>query len=466
MKPRPLLAFVALAGTCLAHGQSSVPSSAPVQAIVGARIEMGDGRVVEKGTLVMRDGLIAAVGADVAIPPGAEILDGTGLTVYPGFIEGYTNKGVKLPDPVVVKTDTPPYSDYTPAFMPEENRKGIHPDTLASQVFQPTDDILKSYRNAGFTSALVVPTGYIGGRAALINLGDGSGAHETIRPNIAMGFAFGGVSGDGYPGSLLGVVAQIRQALADAASYPARERAYERGPASRPVFDDGLAVLAASTSGPSLFPVNSAAEIDRVLEMSAEFNLKPVVVGGSEAWRRVEEIQTHSIPVVVGLSFGDEPKAPEAPKAGEDGKVPDPDPDQDTPERFAEKKRLFLEKVNNAKILASHNVPVAFSTDGTKSVTEFMDNLRRAVKEGLPRELALRGLTSNAASMFGVSGKLGTLDVGKIADVTVMTGDFLDEKSKVKMVYIDGDRFDPGDSGAPPPGPRRRRPSDDEGHQS
>src|SRR5687767_11532522 len=101
----------------LSLGQSSVPSSNRVQAIIGARIEIGDGRVIEKGNVVMRDGIITAVG-DAPVPKGAETLDGTGLTVYPGFIDAYTNKGLKLPEVVKVTDDAAPFSEYTPAFMP------------------------------------------------------------------------------------------------------------------------------------------------------------------------------------------------------------------------------------------------------------------------------------------------------------------------------------------------------------
>jgi hypothetical protein len=464
MKFRVHLVSAALAAAACAAAQSSIPSTAPVQAITNARIEVGNGTVIEKGNVVMREGIIVAVGPNAQVPPGAQIFDAKGMTIFPGFIEGYTTKGVIVPEPPKVKTTAPEFSDYTPAFMPEENRKGIHPDLLASTAFQPADDVLKPYRTAGFTTALVVPPGYIGGEAAVMQLGDRSPAKSTLVPRAGMGISFGGVQGSGYPGSLLGIIAQIRQALADSITYARQASAYRQGGSRRPTFDDGIAAIAEGQSYPTLFDVNSAAEIDRILRMSDEFQLRPAIVGGSEAWRRLEEIKQRQIPVIVQLSYGPEPKAPPSPdaqkpdltKPPQEKQADDPgDEDIESAERIDERRRVYRESVTSIKLLNEQGIPIAFTTKGTRNMAEFMANLRRAVKEGLPRERALSALTIDAARLLKLDSRLGTIEVGKIANVSVFSSDFLDEKTKVKMLYIDGERYDP-DAGDPPAAPRRR----------
>src|SRR2546425_8350539 len=121
-------------------------------AIVGAKIEIGDGRVIEKGTLLIRDGLIEAVGATITVPPDAEVIKGDGLIVFPGFIDGYTNKGLKLPDAQPNQDVAPDTLAEAPPFMREANRKAVRPELRACDYLALVDADLTAARKAGFTT--------------------------------------------------------------------------------------------------------------------------------------------------------------------------------------------------------------------------------------------------------------------------------------------------------------------------
>jgi len=453
-RPHLLAIPLLLSAATLSAAQSSVPSENRLHAIVGARIEIGDGRVIEKGNVVIRDGLILSVGADTP-PAGAEILDGTGLIVFPGFIDGYAKKGVKAPDPTPNQDAAAPSSDYASAMMREANRKGIRPDLQARLYLDLGDDLRKPYLAAGFTSAMFVPSGgYLGGAGTLVNLSGRPSREAVLVPVAAQSMAFRGgfnFSDTSYPGSLLGQIAQVRQVLADGAWYSGVVGAYQAGGLERPPSDAVLEALQPLLGGtiPAAIEADTTSQIDRAIGVSREFSLRPIIVGGLQAWRRIDRLREFGAPVVLGLNFGAEPK-PKEDKPGEKVQGDDLDTTPDVPERLAERARIFQESAHNAEILKEAKIPFAFTTNGCKDVPDFMKSLRAAVKNGLPREAALRALTLGAARIFGMEKRLGTVEAGKIANLSVMTADFLDEKTQVKMLYIDGHRIDPEAKAVPP----------------
>ena len=170
-------------------------------------------------------------------------------------------------------------------------------------------------------------------------------------------------------------------------------------------------------------------------------------MGGLQAYKRLARLK--GVPLIVGLNFGAEPKN----DVKKDEQTPDDQPTDPT-ETFAERARLYNEAARNALALQGAGMPFAFTTHGCKDVGEFMTRLRAAVKAGLPRATALRALTLDAARLFGVERTMGTLEVGKAANVAAFTGDFLDEKTKLKMMYVEGRRFDP-EAKPTPPAPTR-----------
>ena len=182
------------------------------------------------------------------------------------------------------------------------------------------------------------------------------------------------------------------------------------------------------------FVANSPSEIDRSLALAREFNLRPLIVGGQQGYRRLNDLKAAGVTVIASLNFGEPPQT----VTGEE------------PARTAERKRKYDEAVRNVIQLREAGIPVIFSTLGTKDPSDFLKQLRTLVAAGYPREAALRGLTLDSARLASAEARLGTIEVGKVANLVVRDGDFLQEKTTVKMVYIDGYRLDPSAKPLPP----------------
>jgi hypothetical protein len=522
---------------CIGLGVAVFPAVAQAPtpdtfALVGVRIEVGDGRVIDKTTILLRHGVIAAIGPDVKVPADAEVIQGAGLTVYPGFIDGQMISGFTLPATQADQDRVPDTSSDAPASMRLANRKGIRPEARAADYLTLTDATLGPIRQAGFTTALIAPSGgSISGVSALVNLSGAPTREAVVRPVVTMGFGFGGggqrtfnpdapqqqqrQSGTGYPGNLLGYIALLRQTLLDAQYYRTVDTAFGKGASQRPPTDDSLIALQPVLTGamPALFDADSENQIVRALHIADEFGLKLIVGGGGDAWKLAPTLAKRQIPVLVSLNFGDEPGVIRPPAAGPgapgggrlgggagrrngrqgapsgtptpgpppvapstppvappvippvippvapleapgtppDSKSPLPsstvtvtaEDEDETPKAvLAEQHRKWEEKVANAAKLQSAGVPFVFTTRGARTPSEFMDNLRKAIKAGLSRENALKALTLNAAKLYSVDRQMGTVEVGKIADLVVMSGDFIDPLTKIRYVFIDKIKFD------------------------
>jgi imidazolonepropionase-like amidohydrolase len=444
------------------------PSFLESYAIVGARIEVGDGRVIEKGTVLVRDGLIREVGAQVTVSPEAQVIPGEGLVVTPGFVDGQSGKGLKLPAWQPDQDVPPDLAADAPPTMREANRKGVRPELRAVDNLALTEAELASYRKAGFTTALLAPSGgTINGVAALVNLSGRPRRECVVRPAVAMGFAFD-TTGAGYPASLLGIFAHLRQTLLDARRFRAEQAAFDGGSGRRPPIDDALAALQPALDGtlPVLFEADGANEIQRALRLADEFGLRLIISGGAEAWKVAPLLAKRRIPVLVRLEFGDEPgaartrpKTPEEPKPADAATPPKEAPpdrpetetefpdDELPPAALRDRHRRWEEGVTNAGRLQKEGVLLAFTTQGTRDLDEFRANLRRATGAGLSTEAALQALTLNAARIFGVERQMGTVEAGKIANLTVASAGFTDPKSKVRFLFIDGHKFEPERAG-------------------
>lgn len=412
-----------------------------VKAIVGARIQVSPSSVIEKGTIVIRNGLIAEVGPNVVAPKGADVIDGTGLTVYAGFIDAGTSRGLKVPTgearqevPIDITEDV--------QLQMRSSVPSVKADLSGSDLYNPDDEIWKGYRSAGFTTALVVPSnGVIVGKGSLINLDGRPRRNSTLLPSVALGIRFVG-QGNGYPGTVLGAYATARQAFMDSSRLAQQESDFRAGGPYRPEDDPALKALQGNL--PLLIQANSMPEIDRAMDFAKEFSRACILWGGANAWKIPERVKRDSQGVVLSLAFGKEPipeKKPDDPKQGATN--PGQESDDEPLDVKQELQRKFVEKVTNPASLEKAGIPFALTSEGTKDINEFLTNLRRAVKAGLSKEAALAGLTTNPSKLFGLERVLGTVEPGKIANLTITSGDFLAEGTKTKWVFIDGIKIDP-----------------------
>ncbi len=400
-------------------------------AITNARIFPVSGPVIERGTVVIRDGLIAAVGADVSAPADARVIDGTGLNVYPGLIDASTTLGLPQPTSSAGGSNASAPATPAPSLAPaafdtaSARPPGLRPETLAADLIQPGGAQIEAARNAGLTSALVVPReGVLMGQSAFVNLAGETPRQMLVYSPVALHLGFTPLRSGVYPASLMGVFSAVRQMLLDASRLREANQIYARSPRGlrRPEQDRSLLalqpVLARET--PVVMHANTEREIRRALDLAQEFNLRVIISGGAESWKVLDRLK--DVPVLLSLNF---PKRTTT-------QSPDADPDP---------LRVLRERVDAPKTagrLAAARVRFAFQSGAMENISDYLMNAAKAVENGLSRDEALRALTINAAEIFNVADRLGTIEVGKIANLTVTRGQLFDKGVRVAHVFIDG----------------------------
>ena len=390
--------------------------------INGAHIEVGDGTVIANGSIVIHDGKITAVGTDVVAPSGADVIDGKGFYVFPGFIDAYSTRGLKLPD-APSSGPLPDSRNTAPATMFHANRKGIRADILASKCLDLSDRLKDSYGMGVTTTLLSSGSGSIRGTASAVDLtSSGNVLAPTVAEEIALKGGFGGGGGGGYPGTLFGVTALVRQVLADAQTYAASDQTKKD-----PTYENLRPLVTGQI--PAMFAADTAREIVRASRIADEFGLKLMVVGAREGYRELDLLKSKSVPVILNLDVTDAPSRKA--ETGVDA----------TPQAVLEDRyNIWLEHSKNAKTLSDAGVPIAFSLGA--SFADYLQGVRKIVAQGLPRDAALKAMTSGAATILGVADKVGTVQPGKFANLVILNGDFVDEKSAIQTVFVEGKRID------------------------
>ena len=412
--------------------QGARAAAVDTYAITNARVVTVSGPTIERGTVVVRNGLIAAVGADVAAPPDARTIDGAGLTVYPGVIDANTNVAIPRPSP----TPTPGPGQFPGLFgqtqvsatSPNSSQlPGLQPEILAADIIRPGGTELEASRNAGITAALTAPRGNVFlGQSALVQLAGDTPQQMIVRSPVALHVGLTPLGQGQYPGSLMGVYTTIRQMLLDAQRYREAQEIYERAPRGtrRPEQDKSLAALlpVLARQMPVVMQADREREIARALDIAREFNLRLIIAGGQEADRIAARLKEQNVPVLLTLNFPRRTTAP-SPEA-------DPEPLRTLRER--------VEAPKAAGRLATAGVPFAFQSGGMTSMGDYLSNAAKAVEQGLGRDQAVRALTLSGAEILGVADRLGSIEAGKIANLTVTRGDIFSKDRRVTHVFIDG----------------------------
>jgi imidazolonepropionase-like amidohydrolase len=425
--------------------------AAPVYAIQGVKI-VTPGTTIDKGNVVMRDGVIEAVGPAAAVPPDAVVVNGANLTVYPGLIDMTNTTAVD--EPTAGSQQAQPAAqgrggrgrggeaaDLTWADAERAKRDALlNPDFDAAVHVKVEGADMQRLAAAGITSVLAVPSsGLLRGTSALVNVvaapdrdvvSDVAGYRRgdvVIAPHVAEHVTFDGRGGGpGYPASLLGNIAFVRQAFYDAQwQKSARAWAAKHANEPRPAFEPALDALAPALDRqlPVSFEASEFRQILRALAMAKEFDLDPIITGGIEADQAAADLKAVNARVILTLAPPNE-----GGRGGRGG--------GDVPSRVT-RMRQNMPKVPAA--LDKAGVLYAFSSEGLQNPSDFVKNVARAVRDGgLTEDQALRALTVNAAKIAGASDRVGSLAKGQIANVILVEGDLFSDQPHIRRVFVEG----------------------------
>ncbi|HTM57292.1 MAG TPA: amidohydrolase family protein [Candidatus Udaeobacter sp.] len=402
-----------------------------VHAIVGARIVTEPGHVIPHGTIVIRDGVITAVGASVPIPADARIWKADSLTVYPGLIDAFVTPSDATP---------PPQGGGRPGAQPPPAASrgaahplgSVHPETRVVESLPLSSDQLDALRGAGFATAQIAPPrGIVRGQTAVIALKDGSPNLSLLKPDAAQVFSIE-ANPNGYPGSLMGGVAVIRQAFIDSRWYRAVHASYAKSPSGKepPETNVSWEALQGVASGqqPALFLASDMLQVLRAASIAREAGVGAEVVTGGDDYKRVKLIAATGLPLIVPVNY---PQAPDV-------------SDRDLAlEVSTEELRAWDDAPGNAAALEKAGVSFALSAYGLKDAKKmFRANVAQAISRGLDADRALAAVTTVPAKILGLSDRLGTIAPGKLASLTVTRGDLFSENGKVREVWAAGERYD------------------------
>ncbi len=428
-------AALLLGSTAWAQDVGSMPKTNPAYyALTGATIIVGNGQTIENGTVVIRDGLIESVGSG-APPAAARGISLDGMFVYPGLIDALADIG-----------GAPPAAGAAvgrrggrggPAPVMSEEGPGYFAHISAANLLDSDQGDQAAWRNNGVLTRHVSPAnGIFKGTTAVINLNGEVSDEMLVQEGIAMALSFRGAGFGSYPGSLMGVIAHIRQTLSDAIHYRDSWSIYRsnRRGLKRPQTDRTLEALQSVIEGdvPLLFPAKREREIQRSLDMCKQFNTSCVVAGGFEADQLIPVLKESGTPVLISLNYPRKPR--------------DQHPE-------AEENTSTIRYRVNAPAVASNlqaaGVKFGFYSDGA-SAQDFLAGLRRTSARGLAPEDAIRAATLTTAEILGVSDVLGSIERGKVANLVVTDQDLFQESAAIKHTFVDGIHFEAPDR--PPAG--------------
>lgn len=404
------------------------------------------GRPIPRGTVIVRDGLIEAAGENLAIPADCWIIEGDGLSVYPGLIDALSTLGLpealQPPPPPTATTPARAPVPATPAATPApvirgpEDRPSTTSWVRAADAAVTTDRRVETMRSGGFTSAVSFPArGIVAGQGAVLNLGGERPSRMVVASPAGMYLTLSsGGFGGGFPGSLMGVIACIRQLYLDAAHYRMAKQAYaaKTSGARRPGYDRALEGVLETRR--VLLPATHVFEMERMIRLAREIDADPVLYGAHEAFRNPGLLKQAGVPVLVSLKWPERAR--------------DANPEQRDSLRVLE---LRDRAASTPAALAKAGVPFAFYSDGTERPADLMRAVHRAILDGLSADDALKALTLAAAQIYGVGDRLGSIEPGKIANLLVTKGDLFADQTQVQFVLIDGVKYEPVPE-APPAG--------------
>ncbi len=399
-----------------------------LKAFKNVRVVVSPQSTLDSATLIVSDGRIQAVGKNLAIPADAVVIDLAGKTVFPGFIDPFTNYGLEKPEP---RRWIDPEQSAGTQYL--GNRAGgnawndaIHAERNCVMEFKPNSKDAEDFLKSGITVVQSAKLdGIFRGRGFVTTLGDGLPNDLLLRPYSWQFMSFDkGSSRQEYPSSLMGSIALIRQTMYDVDWYQKAHAAFQLNASQKmPEFNSAIEALASLKGERAVFETDDELSLLRAEKISKEFGIPFIEVGSGSEYAWIKQVAASGATVILPVNY---PKAPSVATADDELDV------------SLGTLRQWEMAPSNPRILADNKVTFAFTSYRLKDKSDFLGNVRLAIKRGLSRETALAALTTVPAQICGISDKAGTLDKGKLANFIVCDGDLLSKDAKIFSVWVAG----------------------------
>jgi imidazolonepropionase-like amidohydrolase len=399
-----------------------------VYGLKNARVVVDYQTTLEKTDILISNGRIEAIGTNLAFPKGAIIIDLTGKTVYPSFVDAYAaNYGIKTTAPAA---DANPYAAFmspaqtgrtgqtgADARIADYWNDGINSSYDVSAEFIPDTKTAGEYRQAGFGAVVAFKAeGIARGTSALVSTGDGKSNFVLLKNRTSANYSMTrGRSSDPYPSSQFGIIALLRQVNYDAQWYKQLPAGY--------LHDDGLEAYTANLTLPQIFEVTNKLEVLRADRIGKEFGINYIIKGSGDEYQTVNDIKKAGNKLIIPLNF------PEAPDVK--------DPYDAASVSFTTLKHYELAPSNLSK-LSGAGLIFAITSSDLKQRSSFLTNLRKAVKYGLPEAEALKALTYTPATLVGASDLVGALKKNMIANLLITSGNIFTDDCVVYENWVQG----------------------------
>jgi len=399
-----------------------------LRAFTNARIVVSPQLALDSATMVIDQGRIIAVGKNLPIPADAMVVDLTGRTIYPGFIDPFTDYGVEKTERQ--RQFNPDQSGGTQYLGHRVGgnawNDAVHAERNCVAAFTPDAKEAKNYLKNGITVAQSAKLdGIFRGRGFVTTLGSGLPNDLLLRPLSWHFLSFDkGSSKQEYPGSLMGVIALIRQTLYDVDWYRLAQASYKLNSNQKmPEFNAAIEALASIKGERVVFESDDVLSLLRADKLSKEFGIPSTEVGSGREYAWVKQIAAIGATLILPVDFPDPPQVKTA--------------DDELDVTLATLRHWEMAP-SNPKMLAENKTNFAFTTYRLKDKSDFLENVRLAVKRGLSKQTALAALTTVPAQICGVADIVGTLEKGKLANFVVSGGDLLEKDASIYSVWVAG----------------------------
>lgn len=403
-----------------------------ITAFTNATIQVTPTDVIEKGTLVIRNGLVEKVGTNVTIPKDATVIDCEGRFIYPGFIDAYAEYGMGKKEKSARRSwnDPPKY---------EADREGgdawndaIHASTNHVYSFEPDSKAAEEFNKSGFTTVQSAKLdGIFRGRSFVALLGDGLPNDLVLKAHSLHFLSFDkGSSKQSYPTSMMGSIAILRQTFLDTDWYQKAKAAVELNPNQEmPEYNRACEAVAEAVNSnePFVFETGDKLSLLRAHRVATEFGREFIHVGSGDEYQRLNEIAATKAKLIIPLDY------PETPNVGSY---------EDELDVSLASLRHWETAPSNPSMIEKKGIEFALTSHDLDKKSEFLPNLRKAVKRGLTKTTALAALTTVPAGMCGVSDITGTLNEGKLANLFISDKDIFDKDATIYSVYVAGEKHE------------------------